>query len=252
MKNRVLNSCIAVICALVMGCASTPHNTDSQEKPHNRDPLEKINRVSFAINDRLDAWFLKPVAKGYRYIAPDLVERGVSNFFNNLGEITNTINNILQWKWAKAGNDSGRFLVNSTFGIVGLFDVASMGGLPKNDPESFGQTFSYWGISQGPYLVLPLLGPSTVSDTLSLPLTWEVSGLEAISDDQARLGVAALSIVDTRASLLDAETLISGDKYIFIRDAYLQRREHLVRDGVQNMDELDSFGEDLEGFDEDF
>lgn len=242
------------------GCASQPaqeqaENATPTAKPKEVDPFEKFNRATFSFNDYLDTWVVKPTAKGYRYITPDAMEQGVSNFFSNLNEVSNTINNALQWKWKKAANDGGRFLINSTFGIGGLFEVAQYAGLPKNDPESFGQTFSYWGVPQGPYLVLPFLGSSTVTDAVGLPIWWELHPVSYIEDSGARVGLTVLGAVDLRAKLLDAEDLISGDKYLFIRDAYLQRRAYLVRDGapdLEGLEGLDDFGDDFDDLDGDF
>ena len=136
---------------------------------HQVDPWERYNRVVFKFNDTLDRFTLKPLARGYRAITPQPVEIAIANAFDNLLEITNITNDILQWKWGQAANDSGRFVMNSTFGILGFFDVASHMGMPKSDGEDFGQTAAKWGSGQGHYLVLPFFGPSTFRDTLTLP-----------------------------------------------------------------------------------
>lgn len=229
-------------------CAANPQKDASSEITPEKDPWEGFNRKVFTFNDTLDRFFLKPVAKSYRFVTPDFMETGVSNFFGNVGEVPNTLNNILQWKWAKAGNSTGRLLINSTIGIGGLFDVARHAGLPKQDSESFGQTLSYWGVSQGPYVVLPFLGPSTMTDTVAMPADWFMDPTSYIDNKEVRYGLKALDVVHTRASLLEAEKLMSGDRYVFIREAYLQRREYLVQDG--NVE--DDFGGDLEDFDDDF
>lgn len=253
LNSLSLKLLVLCLCVGVSACASTPQNeTSDNAEVKNPDPFEKVNRVTFAFNDTLDQWILKPVAKGYKAITPDVVELGVSNFFDNLQEVPNVVNDLLQGKWNKAAYDGGRFVFNSTFGVAGLFDIAKYGGLTKNDPESFGQTFSYWGLSEGPYLVLPFLGPSTVTDAIGLPIGWEIHPLEGVEDEQSRISLTALGLLDTRAGLLDAESLLSGDKYVFIRGAYLQRREYLVRDGEESLEDLEGFGEDFEGFDEDF
>ncbi len=196
-----------------------------------RDPWEGMNRRIFAFNDTLDTYFLKPVAKGYRTVTPDPVETGVSNFFANLLEVRNIVNDLLQWKWQQAGNDTGRLLINSTVGIVGVFDVAQHVGLPRSEGEDFGQTFSTWGSGQGPYLVIPFLGSSTVRDAVGMPLAAYVNPITYVDHIPTRNTLIAADIVDTRAAILDAEELLSGDKYTFIRDAYLQRRDYLIQDG---------------------
>ena len=234
-------------------CASTPEATSDPEaiEPEpvvKKDPWEGFNRKVFVFNDTLDRFLLKPVAKGYRFVTPDPVETGVTNFFGNVAEVPNVVNNALQWKWGKVGNSTGRLLLNSTVGIGGLFDVAHHAGLAKQEPESFGQTLSHWGVDQGPYVVLPFLGPSTMTDTVALPADWFMDPISYAEDKTVRYGVKAINIMQTRAGLLDAEELISGDKYVFIREAYLQRREYLVQDGQVE----DDFGGDFEELDEDF
>lgn len=245
---------MALLFLALVGCASTSEKPGTQE--HNPDPFEKVNRVTFAFNDVLDRWLLKPVAKGYQFVAPNFVETGVSNFFSNLSEVPDVINGVLQWKWAKAGNDMGRLLINSTVGVAGLFDVAKHAGLEVNGGESLGQTLSYWGVAEGPYIVIPFFGPATVTDAVTLPISWYLHPITYVSDPEVRLGLNALNAVQTRAQLLDAEKLISGDRYLFIRDVYLQRREHLVNDGEIDIDDiefdLEGFDEDFESFDEDF
>lgn len=233
-------------------CASNPQKNETSEtaasEPPAKDPWEGFNRKVFGFNDTLDRFFLKPVAKSYRFVTPDFMETGVTNFFDNIAEVPNALNNVLQWKWGKAGNSTGRLLINSTVGVAGLFDVARHTGLPKLDGESFGQTLSHWGVGQGPYVVLPFLGPSTMTDTVAMPADWFMDPLSYAESNEVRYGLKGLDIIQTRAGLLDAEKLISGDKYVFIREAYLQRREYLVNDGKVE----DDFGGDLEEFDEDF
>lgn len=250
-RTRLTRLAMIASCLVLAACASTSKVDDvaqeSVEPP--KDPWEGFNRKVFTFNDTLDRFFLKPVARSYRFISPDFVETGVSNFFDNVGEVPNMFNNALQWKWRKVGNSTGRLLVNTTIGVGGLFDVARHAGLPKEDPESFGQTLSYWGVNRGPYVVLPFLGPSTMTDTVAMPADWFMDPLSYVENNEVRYGVKALDIVQTRAGLLEAEKLISGDKYVFIREAYLQRREYLVADGEVQ----DDFGGDLEELeDEDF
>lgn len=227
------------------GCASTGASKVEQRDP--KDPWEPMNRAIFDANMAVDGWVVKPVAKGYRKVTPDPVEQSVSNFFSNVAEVKNAINNALQWKWSKVGNNSGRFLVNSTVGVVGLFDVARHVGLKKQDEESFGQTLSYWGVGSGPYVVLPFLGSSTVTDAFALPVDWYSNPLTYIESQRVSNSLKLLDLLNTRVGLLEAEELMSGDRYIFVREAYLQRREFLVNDGTVE----DDFGEDFGDF-EDF
>lgn len=240
-----------VLVAALAACASNPQKNASADNVAaipEKDPWEGFNRKVFTFNDTVDRFFLKPVAKSYRFVTPNFMETGVTNFFDNVAEVPNALNNVLQWKWSKVGNSTGRLLINTTVGIGGLLDVARHAGLPKQESESFGQTLSYWGVDQGPYVILPFLGPATMTDTVAMPADWFMDPFSYAENNEVRYGFKALDIVQTRAGLLDAEKLISGDKYVFIREAYLQRREYLVKDGQVE----DDFGSDLEEFDEDF
>lgn len=201
-----------------------------QDFGENEDPWENTNRAIFRFNDALDRWALKPVAKAYQKITPDVVEEGVHNVFRNVGEVRNLTHNVLQLKMHDAGVDTARFMFNTTFGVLGFFDVATKMGLQRND-EDFGQTLGSWGVKSGPYVVLPLFGPSTVRDTLAMYPDSYVSAYRYINDVPVRNSVFALNVVDTRSSLLSVERMISGDKYRFIRNAYLQNREFRVLDG---------------------
>lgn len=204
---------------------------DDGAKP--KDPWEGFNRGVFAFNEGFDRYLMKPVTKGYRFIAPKPVEIGVSNFFDNLWEVNNILNDVLQWKWGQAANDTGRLLLNSTLGIAGLFDVASHLGLPESEGEDFGQTLAVWGVGQGPYLVLPVFGPSTVRDgSARIIVDATVYPLSSIDHVPTRNQLWALNLIDLRSELLDAEGFISGDRYVFIRDAYLNRRDYLIKDGA--------------------
>lgn len=203
------------------------------------DPWEGFNRKVYVFNDTLDTYALKPVAKGYRAVTPDPIENGISRMFSNLGEIVNVMNDLLQGKFRQAGNDTGRFLVNTTVGLVGFFDVAQHAGMPKSEGEDFGQTLGVWGVSSGPYVMLPLFGPSTVRDGPAKIVDQLVNPINEIDHVPTRNVVYGVNIISNRAELLKAEELISGDKYSFIRDAYLQRREYLLNDG--NVE--DNFGD---------
>jgi phospholipid-binding lipoprotein MlaA len=218
---------ISLFALLLAGCATVPSG-----KRDPRDPWEGFNRASYKFNDTLDRAIAKPVAKGYKKVTPRVVRTGVSNFFSNLGTLTTIANDVLQGKMKQAGQDSGRFLLNSTLGLAGLLDPASAAGLERNN-EDFGQTLGKWGVKSGPYLMLPILGPSTVRDTFArLPdqFTYPVNYLE---DDSTRYILRGTEFLDLRADLLSLDDQIekSYDKYAFIRNAWLQRREFLVTDG---------------------
>ena len=196
------------------------------------DPLEPMNRAIFEFNEIVDDNVLKPIAKGYKYVTPDPVEVGISNFFSNLGEIGTITNDLLQLKFAQAGRDTMRFFLNSTLGIFGIFDVATPLGLSKNK-EDFGQTLGFWGVPDGPYLVLPFLGPSSFRDGPSMIVDYELSPVEELHHEERQV-LQTLDIVDTRARLLRATKILdtaAKDKYIFIRESYLQKRESQVNDG---------------------
>jgi len=210
----------------------------------NVDPWEGFNRKIFAFNDTLDRYLLKPVAKGYQTVTPDPIEHAFSNAFSNLKEVRNIVNDLLQGKLSQASNDTGRLLVNTTLGLAGFFDVAKHMGLAKSDGEDFGQTLATWGVGQGPYVVLPLLGPSTLRDVGGIPVNSLADPIGRVDHVPTRNSAWATELVGLRASLLAAESLISGDKYAFMRDAYLQRRNYLVNDGQVEDDFGGDFGDD--------
>jgi len=223
-KQRLL---VGLIVLTVSGCATT-----------SKDPLEGMNRAVYRFNDVADKAVIKPVATAYRTVAPSPIRKGVSNFFSNLGMLTTVFNDLLQLKFSKAFTDAGRFVINTTFGIAGLIDVASMDNIEKRN-EDFGQTLGHWGVGQGAYLVLPFLGPSSVRDTFGLvfdtvttdPITYTYNTGQIRLHNQIRMA----QILDTRTQLLDATNLMEGaslDPYAFMRDAYLQRRASLVQDGL--------------------
>jgi phospholipid-binding lipoprotein MlaA len=194
------------------------------------DPWESINRPIFTFNDTLDTYALKPLAQGYQYVTPQFLEDGIHNMFRNIGDVGNLANNVLQAKPAAAGVDTARLIFNSTFGLLGFFDVGTQMGLQRSD-EDFGQTLGYWGLGSGPYVMLPLLGPSTLRDAPAKLLDSYTTPYPYIDNVSVRNSIWGLNIVDTRASLLSAEKLVSGDKYVFIRNAFLQNREFKVKDG---------------------
>jgi phospholipid-binding lipoprotein MlaA len=194
------------------------------------DPWESFNRPVFRFNDAVDTYALKPLAQGYRKVTPQFVETGVHNVFRNMWEVGNLANNLLQGKIHDAGVDTSRLLFNTTLGGLGFFDVATRMGLQRSD-EDFGQTLGAWGVQSGPYLVLPLLGPSSLRDAPAKIPDSYLTPYPHIDHVPTRNVLRGANVVDTRASLLDAERMVSGDKYIFIRNAYLQNREFRVRDG---------------------
>lgn len=225
---------------------------DEPSSNNPRDPWEGWNRGVFTFNDTLDSYITKPVAKGYRYITPQPVRTGVTNFFANLGEVSNLMNNLLQGKPLDALKDTGRFLVNSTVGLVGLFDVATPLGMPRSE-EDFGQTLAVWGVPQGPYVVWPFLGGRTLTDTAGLiPDTYVNPMYQVEMDDDIRWKLFSLNLIQTREGLLDSEQLIQGDRYTFIRDTYLQRRDFLIQDGRIEHDPFADDGADFDYDEDDF
>ncbi len=217
----------AVVLALLLACVGS-----SQAQSAN-DPIEGWNRAMFSFNEGLDAAVLKPVARGYQAAVPELVRRGVGNVFGNFGDGWSAINQLLQGKPVASAQMTMRVATNTLFGIGGVFDVASDLGIERQQ-EDFGQTLGHWGLPAGPYLVWPLLGPSSLRDSAGLPLdlSWSPSALT--KDDPTRFGLTALRLIDTRAGLLNATRLVDEialDKYVFIRDGYLARRRNLVYDG---------------------
>jgi phospholipid-binding lipoprotein MlaA len=214
---------VAVGAALLLsGCAST----------NPRDPFEKFNRAMFTFNDTVDRTALKPVATAYKKATPSFVQTGVNNFFGNLNDLWSSVNNFAQFKGQDGFSDLTRFMVNSTLGFVGVLDIATPAGMRKHN-EDLGQTLGFWGVPSGPYLMLPLLGPSTVRDTAALPGDWYGDPWAHVDDVPWRTGGVLLRAVDQRAAVLDASNLLEEaalDRYEFIRDGYLQRRESRVLD----------------------
>ena len=224
MQSRRLVAIVALAGLGLSGCATTNNP---------RDPIEGFNRGVFAFNDTVDKYALKPVATVYKNVLPSFVQTGVHNFFGNLTDAWSAANNLLQGKGEAGMQDVTRFAINSTFGIVGLIDIAGPAGLPKHN-EDLGQTLGHWGVPSGPYLVLPLLGPSTLRDTAALPGDWYGDIWTHKTPVNVRNIGTGIKAIDARASLLDASDLVEGaalDRYEFIRDGFLQRRESQVRDG---------------------
>lgn len=223
---------------------------DDGKKASNQDRWESLNRRIFRLNIGLDTVLVKPVAKAYKFVTPEIVDKSISNFFSNIGDVGNAFNNLLQFKPAEAVNDSARFLFNSTFGLAGFLDVASEMELEKHD-EDFGQTLATWGVGSGPYLMLPFLGPSTVRDAVAR------LSVDAVTDpvlyhDEA-LAITALRLLDVRADLLSTEEVFQGladDEYSAVRDAWIQRREYLIRDGAINEQGQSDLIDELESLDD--
>ncbi len=195
------------------------------------DPWEATNMRIFAFNKFVDGWLLRPVAIVYNNGVPTIVRQGIGNFFSNIDDVNVLANNVLQLKLQDAASDSGRLLINTTVGIGGVIDVASSVGLGKNE-EDFGQTFGRWGIGAGPYVVLPFFGPSSLRDSFGMVLDTMFNPIQYYHDESTRHSLTALKLLDNRASVLAMENLISGDEYLFLREAYLQQREYLVSDGA--------------------
>ena len=210
---------------MLCGCATSGGNP--------ADPLEPFNRAMFSFNDTLDDAVMKPVAKTYRAVLPGIVRTGISNVFSNLEDVWISVNDALQGKFQQGLEDFGRFLLNSTFGIAGIFDLASEAGLPKNN-EDFGQTLAWWGVGSGAYLVLPILGPSTVRDGLAFLVDTQADPVWRIDNVPVRNTTVVVRYVGRRAELLDATSVLEAaalDKYGFVREAWLQRRRNLIYDG---------------------
>ncbi|MBI3147121.1 MAG: VacJ family lipoprotein [Betaproteobacteria bacterium] len=221
MKRTVL--CFAV--ALLTGACATG--------PHRADPFEPMNRVIFEFNEASDKAIMKPIAQGYVEITPAPARTAINNFFGNLQDVVSFVNDLLQGKGAKAANDFSRVALNSSFGLLGLLDIASAAGIERGE-EDFGQTLGAWGMGPGPYLVLPFFGPSNVRDGVGLVVDAQVYPLGYIESVPERNSATALRLVNARANLLPAEKLMEQaalDKYTFLRGAYSQRRQSQVHDG---------------------
>ncbi len=210
--------------ALLAGCAAVPTRDD---------PFEPVNRVSYKVHEVVDGNFVKPIAQAYVDYTPKPIQRAIGNFFGNIDDVFSVINDFLQGKLDKAGNDMGRVMLNSGFGIGGLIDIASQAGIPKGD-EDFGQTLGVWGFPQGPYLFIPLLGPTTVRDGTGSLARVYLGPIGYLPDVPVRNTLYGLGALDARASVLGTQSLAEQaalDPYAFIRRAYLQRREYLLYDG---------------------
>jgi phospholipid-binding lipoprotein MlaA len=247
MKTSRQSNCLRPGLGLLLALSLTGCATATKNDP--RDPWEGWNRGVQKFNDTLDDYFMKPVAKGYQWVTPSFVDQGVTNFFSNVDEISVIANDLLQFKLAQSGKDFGRLVVNTTLGLGGFVDVASKLNLPKHN-EDLDQTLGAWGLPSGPYLVLPLVGPSTprgalglAGDTASNPINW-------ISPAAVPYGSGTLKTMDLRADLLSATKIVdeaSVDRYEFIRNAYFQQRNYLIHDGNPPLDEEMEKDFELEG-----
>lgn len=229
---------VAVLLAMALSsCYLWAQTNDYNEQ----DPWEPLNRKLFAFNDTADHYILLPIAKGYQWVTPNVLQAGVGNFYSNLSEITTIANDLLQFKFYQAASDAARFVINTTVGVGGLFDVATKMGLQQNR-EDFGQTLARWGVYSGPYIVVPFLGPRTIrSGVGTLVDAYYTDPLWRFRmDAKPRYALIGLRYINNRADFIESEQLITGDEYIFIRDAYLQRREYLINDGAV----VDTFGEE--------
>lgn len=229
--------------ALLLAILAMPLSTAwAQDRERNVDPLEAINRPLFEINNKFDQYLLRPVAKGYDWVMPGFAKRGVGNVFANMYDFTSAINGVLQGRFQGAAQGGGRFLVNSTLGLAGLFDVATPMGIRPYRTD-FGHTLAIWGFDSGPYLMVPLFGPRTVRSGAGTIFDTYTSIPDYLDNVRLRNSLWGLELVDGRARLLQADELLSGDAYIFIRDAYLQQRETFVNDGVVQ-DDFSDFGDE--------
>lgn len=251
-KNQPQRVCVLVAGLLVLllaGCASTPR----QATPG--DPLEPLNRQVYAFNDAFDRAIARPVARGYRRVTPGPVQQGIGNFFRNLDDVAVLANSVLQLKGYKSAATTFRLVFNSTVGLFGLIDVASGLGVPKQY-EDFGQTLGYWGLGPGPYLVLPVLGPSNLRDGSGRVVDAQYDPLDEITDDDREYwGATLVYAIDYRAQLLGATDMLDTaaiDPYGFTREAYLSRRANLVHDGDPPPEALPGDGDDGDGDGDDF
>ena len=206
------------------------------------DPFQNINEKTHKLNQTLDLQVASPVAKFYKRITPDFLEKSITNFTHNIEDLSIGINNILQGKFNEGLSDFSRFTLNTSIGLLGFIDIASDLGLTKHD-EDFGQTLAVWGVPDGPYLVLPGLGPSTTRDTLAMIPDAFLTPLWLIDHDRTSYSLTAIDLIDTRARYLGLESVVIGDEYLFYRDAYLQSRNFEIKDGEveDDFDDFDDF-----------
>ncbi len=235
------------VCSLLAACSTMPRRpappaSASIAKPrpsddfisHDADPFRRFNKAVFAFNQHLDRFVLKPAAHAYVRVTPLPLRRGVTNVFNNLKETTAIVNDALQARFRRLTIDVGRFVINSTVGVLGIVDVATPLGLEAKH-QDFGMTLAKWGVHSGPYLVLPLLGPSDVRDALGLGADWYTDPTTYLSDSEAQWGLLGVGVINTRAQYLNSTNILEqaagGDEYGFVREAYRQKRQYQLSDG---------------------
>lgn len=242
--TRATNVTLALAVAALAGCATV-------QTPTPGDPLEGLNRTVFKFNDTVDAYALKPVAKGYKWAVPQPVRSSVTNFFSNIGDVYIAANEIVEMKVADGVGDIMRVVINTVFGVGGLFDVATLAKLPKHSAD-FGVTLGHYGVPSGPYLVLPLLGPSTVRDATGLLVDYYGNPLSYVQPSSVSWALYGVNLVNTRANLLTTVDVLSAaaiDKYSFIRNAYLQRRRFLIS-GPDGSDSVPNYDDSLPKYDD--
>jgi phospholipid-binding lipoprotein MlaA len=225
---------LLALCFALCGCATASNP---------RDPFEPFNRGVYQFNEQLDRFVLKPTAEAYRFVLPQFVRQSVTNVFSNLNDVRVGLNNTLQGKFTTAYADFGRVMINSTLGVLGLFDIASEAGIEKHQ-EDFGQTLGWWGIGDGPFLMLPLFGPSSARDLAGFGVDYLTDPVTYVDPSRAQNQLTGTRLVNRRAELLEAKKVLDAaalDEYEFVRDAYLQRRRNLVYDGKPPADK-DSLG----------
>lgn len=247
--RKIFTTCII----FSIGCSTTSVKETHSAKTE--DSFESFNRSVHSFNETLDANILKPIAKGYMWATPDVVQKGVTNFFSNINDIGVTANDLMQFKMTQGGMDASRFIVNTTAGGLGVVDVASMIDLPKHN-EDFGQTLGFWGVPSGDFLMLPFIGPSSprevvgkVGDALFNPFSYTFLFGGGLAITAGVAGANALDVTNTRATLMGTEKMVNeaagSDRYNFIKNAYKQRREYLVHDGnVPTEDDIDLMDEE--------
>lgn len=241
---RTISRCLVVASLLLSTACATV------EVPNPDDPFESYNRTMYNINDKIDTYAIKPIAKGYKAITPGAVDTGVSNFFSNIGDVVVLVNDIFQLKFHQAASDLTRIVFNTFIGLGGLIDVSTEFGLPKHN-EDFGQTLGYWGVGSGPYLVLPIIGSSNIRDSAGFVVdTAEFDPLQNIPDKSERYNAIGLKYIDLRADLINASNIIDEtaiDRYAYTRDAWKQHRKNLVYDGhpPQQQTDQELYGDDL-------
>lgn len=239
LTKKLIQAAVPALFSMLTACATVGGNDG-------RDPWESWNRGVQDFNDGLDKYAIKPVAQGYQWITPDFVDEGVTNFFSNIDDISVTINDLLQFKLEQTGSDGARFLVNTVAGVGGLIDVASLIDLPKHR-EDFDQTLGVWGVPTGPYLVLPLFGPSSPRGVCGLVGKAAMNPISYIDSAAVTGGLFTLNTIDVRSDNLTTEKIIdeaSTDRYEFLKNAYFQNRDYLVHDG--NVPESEDFDLDEE------